>query len=275
MPNDLTLAIAIMTLLSAALAWLGFQIGRRISLRVSLLFCAGCVAVILTYGLYLNDSVFLARMLPVPDTIAWTNLQFPATCLLGGLAWHRLPGRRWQKVLLIGVLVGVGFWRLLGPYLGSKPALGPDRWMHDVCRKSTTSTCSAASAATLLRAVGIPATEKEMCDLCLTHTGGTTLLGLYRGLKLKTERTGWNVVVLRGHAADLRSGPLPAIITITDPGAATNWITIGNRHSVVLFGFTLDGRADIGDPFSGRQNWSDQELTKCFEGDAIGLTRGH
>ena len=50
--------------------------------------------------------------------------------------------------------------------------------------QSSPHTCSAASAATLLRFYGIRATEQEMAELCLTRSG-TTWLGLYHGLASK------------------------------------------------------------------------------------------
>jgi hypothetical protein len=113
-----------------------------------------------------------------------------------------------------------------------------------------------------------------MADLCLTRVDGTTMLGLYRGLKLKTAGSAWDVSILQGPANDLAHQQLPVVIPIGDPGAGgAGWLNIGNRHSVVLFGFTPDGKADIGDPFAGRQQWTQKELSRLYQGMGIGLVR--
>ena len=46
----------------------------------------------------------------------------------------------------------------------------------------------AAAAATILTALGLPATEAEMAQLCLTSEG-TTWLGLYHGLAIRLQGT--------------------------------------------------------------------------------------
>jgi hypothetical protein len=271
MPTDLLIANACILLLSTLFAWLGSS--KRISKKWSAGLAIAAVAVLLLYAVWLGDNLLLARILPVADCLAWMNLQTPAMALLAGLAWSHLTGPRWQRNLLVGILVVIGLWRMAAPYLGSKPIFGPDKWMQGVCRQSNTSTCSAASAATVLAAAGIPTTEREMADLCLTHVEGTTMLGLYRGLKLKTAGTAWDVKILNCRPEDLPHQSLPAVITISDPGANASWLSLGNRHSVVLLGFTSDGHADIGDPFAGRQQWTQKELNELYNGTGIAVAR--
>src|SRR5690606_12744726 len=104
--------------------------------------------------------------------------------------------------------------------------------------------CSPAAAATLLRHYDIPATETELVDLCLTRLEGTSLHGLYRGLKLKTAGTPWDVEAFNGNLEQLHeyveSGPVilnvrlpfemgPESIYVTQWG----WVP-GQGHTVVV-----------------------------------------
>ena len=63
--------------------------------------------------------------------------------------------------------------------------------------QSTAVSCGPCCAVRVLADYGIDATEEDMIDLCLTGRLGTPALGLYRGLKIKTEKTKWDVEILR------------------------------------------------------------------------------
>jgi hypothetical protein len=70
---------------------------------------------------------------------------------------------------------------------------------------------------------------------------------------------------------DLAHQPMPMVIGIGDPGASDGLLSVGGEHSIVLFGFTPDGRAEIGDPFSGRQTWTFKQLSQLYRGQGIAL----
>lgn len=81
---------------------------------------------------------------------------------------------RWLLVLpLLGVLA-----LAVIPYL--KPLFNPlntvssrERWKDDVCLQSTASTCGPASTATLLKRLGIAASEREIAKAAFTTGSGT------------------------------------------------------------------------------------------------------
>jgi hypothetical protein len=57
-----------------------------------------------------------------------------------------------------------------------------------------------------------------------------------------------------------------------DPRYAREWgWTPGLRHTVVLFGFTDDGRIEIGDPSVGREKWSVEALDVLWDGRGLRL----
>jgi hypothetical protein len=93
-------------------------------------------------------------------------------------------------------------------------------------------------------------------------------------LKLKTAGTNWNVTVFTGSAADLRHQPLPAIITVSDPGVPKGLRGIGNRHSMVVFSYSDDKHIILGDPFTGyRQRWTLKELDQAYQSGGMALVR--
>jgi hypothetical protein len=273
MPPDLILANAIILIGSAAIGGGAICSKGILSRWARLALAAFAAASLVVYSLWFEDNPLLARLLPVADTLAWTNIQLPAAALLAGIAWTELRGPRWQRIACCSIVIGLGFWRNFEPYLGTAPQLSAEHWIHGVCHQSTTSTCSPAAAATALAAVGINASEAEMVEICLTRDNGTLMLGLYRGLKLKTIGSKWNVVVFDGAADQLRRTPVPAVAIIHAGGITTGRLSIGDRHAVVIFGFNPDGTIDVGDPYAGRQRWKFNQFAAVYDGEAIALTQ--
>jgi hypothetical protein len=102
-----------------------------------------------------------------------------------------------------------------------------------------------------------------MAALCLTRTGhGTTPLGLYRGLALKSQSSGLHPVLVRaGSAAGLAALGSPGVVSIgLDANAPTAIATRleeygwqrGVRHAVVIMGADPQGAwIDVADPSYG------------------------
>jgi hypothetical protein len=269
--RDLTLCFAAIAIVSAALLWLGAWVGRTRSQRWSVAIALLPIAILMLYAFWLTDNPILTHWLPTADALLWGNMQLPAAALLAGIAFTSLRTPLWQRILLTVSLVGVGAWRECAPLLGQRPALGAQRWTNGVCRQTSKSSCSAAAAATLLACAGIQASEQEMVRLCLTHVEGTTNLGLYRGLKLKTDGTPWTVTAATPPATDIDHWPLPAVVTIRSTVGEGEWLGGNVGHSLVVLGRDADGDYLIADPFSGPQRWTRQELVDLYGGDLTAL----
>ena len=81
------------------------------------------------------------------------------------------------RILLVVPLFGL-LGTALAPYL--KPLLSPlkegliqERWAGQACVQSTGSTCGPASTCTVLRQIGIFATEPQLAQAAWSYTGGT------------------------------------------------------------------------------------------------------
>jgi len=157
-----------------------------------------------------------------------------------------------------------------------------DFWVDGVCIQSTPSSCSACAAATLLKSHGIETSEHEMSTLCLTRAWGTSMWGLYRGLKLKASGTGYRVEMRRQDIEDLGSkGDDPVLLIVgldkggaEDPRYEKDWgWTAGVRHAVVFLRFAEDDLVEMGDPSVGREYWTVQNIRDLWKGYAIRLIK--
>ena len=132
---------------------------------------------------------------------------------------------------------------VLIPFL--KPLLDPleldrlrDHCEGEVCMQSTFSTCGPSSAATLLKAFGLAASEKQLARECLTSRGGTEIWYIARAF----ERRGFRPQVLIQPAESLAL-PSPAIAGVVLPGGAGHFIAIMSETSEDV---------TIGDPMKGK-----------------------
>jgi hypothetical protein len=264
---------------------IGFAISVRFPLRSSkrqgLLFMVVVLLAMGLYAIFLRDSVFLAWCLPYSNLIVVGNWFPIGMAVLAGLAWRHSSGPRWRRAWPVAGLALAGLFAAVQPLLG-KPPECVEHWDDDgICRQTTSATCTAACAATVLASHGIPATEQEMAELCLTRRG-TTWQGLYRGLKLKTARTPFDVEVFSCSADQLRQLARGwKILTVGIPrGADVNPIyerqyswTPGTMHTVLLYDFASTDRVNMADPDVGREQWTTEDLRVLFRGQGMRLVR--
>jgi hypothetical protein len=233
------------------------------------------------FVVFLRDNVLLARCLPFSNLIVLGNWFPIAAAILAGLAWRHTPGGRLRRSWPVVGLALVGSYAGVQPLLGRTPVCGNQWDPQGICRQTTPHTCAAACAATVLQMHGIPATEQELSELCLTRTG-TTWQGLYRGLKRKTAGTPYDVEVFSCNADDLRDlTPDCMILTVglrrgaqVDPiyEQQYSW-TRGVLHAVLLFDFVGQDRVLMADPDVGKEQWTVGDLQVLFHRRGMRLVR--
>jgi hypothetical protein len=278
--TDLIVAAGLLAIVSFGIFVIVALIARRLPRRI----CDGLAAgVVILMGFYIRDvwdKMFVAEWLPFSSLIILGNWFPLGIAALAGLAWERVPPPVPRKFVAVLMLFASATYSVYYPFQGDVPEC-QDRWKDGVCLQTTQDTCSAACAATLLRRHDIPATEQEMAELCVTRHG-TTWWGLFRGLKLKTAGTGWDVKVVSDSASELRADGDQAtviFVRLTAKAAELNpslledgWI-VGTSHSVVLFGILEHGRCQIGDPSSGRETWPMRDLELLYQGRGMRLVK--
>ena len=281
--SDLVIGYAILALTAAGLFLATCQFARGWSSRACNWMAVGVVALLFVYIRTLWYDVRLADILPFPNLIVLGNWLPLFAAVMTGLVWRQTPGAPLRRSYTTLLLAGAGSLAAVFPLLGSSPQCG-DRWDKlGTCLQTTKFSCSPAAAATLLKRHGIAASEQEMAELCLTRHG-TSWQGLYRGLKLKTAGTGWDVEICRSSPADLaRNCNSPMILSVGLDGSAPadteftrefGWIP-GVNHSVVLEGFSSSGCAVIADPSQemSREHWDQGTLAALTRGNAFRLVR--
>jgi Peptidase C39 family len=280
MALDLVSGIALIAALAVALFLATATFSRRLSSSALSGLSVIVVGALLLYIRSLWYDVRLATWLPFSNLVVVGNWLPLLAAMLAGVAWEKTRNCSWRRFGSVGALGCTALYALVYPVLGTAPRCD-NRWdWMGNCLQTTDYTCSAASAATLLKAHGIQSSEQEMAELCLTRHG-TSWQGLYRGLKLKTAGTMWEVQIVSCSRQDLAQLDGPMIISVGLESSASydteftrefGWIP-GVNHSVILHGFTRFGCAIIADPTQAlsREQWDDDTLKVLWRGYAVRL----
>jgi hypothetical protein len=243
-----------MILPTAFLAGLAFWGGASVMKRAGgtrarlALIAAGVVlavpgVLLAIYYLHVLDrAAWFYRLRALPGS----ELAAPLAGLLAGTLWS-LPALRQKGPARLVTRCALPALLALGlalPY--AKPVLDPlkwpDRpriWRDGVCLQSTGATCGPSSAATLLRALGLPGGERELAGECYSSASGTECWYLARALRR------------RGLEVEFRVGP-PEPETLPCPAIAG--VCLGGPKGVGHFVAVLSGGPEgftIGDPAVG------------------------
>ena len=281
MPNDLLIAVAVMTTMSTMAGMFTGLIAYSTKGQRTMLGLALATLAMVYFLFYGSGQLFWAKYVTDSAAIVYTNFAAIFAAMASGWAW-RLPNTPTWRRCLLAMLLAMGsvvaiFWPLLSIAVRPPPT-GGDDWQIDVAMQTSWATCSPAAAATLLRTEGIEVSESEMIPLCLTDASGTPTLGLYRGIKIVADRNDRRVSVVDESLDELiAKDDWPVLLAVKlpfgteDPRYANQWGWIpGMGHSVVAFGTTDDGTGlFIGDPSVGLEAWTLTDMKVLWHGDGI------
>lgn len=279
--RDLEVGYFVIGTVSLAACTIGVVAVRTMGRFARTFLLAALVALILVFAIKFQGRLVVARWLPFSNAILVGNLTTVGSACLAGfvLGWPSLP--LWRKTLFSAGMWGVGLAALLHQMPRNPPPPG-NEWIDEVCMQSNHASCSACAAATLLVDHGIPANEAEMTRLCLTGAKGTPSLGLYRGLKIKTAGTPYDVEAFHTDIESLlESKDVPAVLLVklelgadVDPRYEQQWgWTPGLGHAVVYYGPAGTDRIMIGDPSVGREKWTIDDLRVLWQGEGVRLRK--
>jgi len=279
---DLYLSLGVMLSLCGLAAFAGASLqqraGRATVVSAEVLVCLATVA----YLNFLWDRPSLSRLLPFSGTIILGNwLPIVGSFFLGVcLKTERITSSR--RIVLAICMVAISGYSLAKPMLGEPPVCVPVKYDRTLDFQTTDQTCSAACAASLLRLHGVSANEKELANLCLTRHG-THWLGVYRGLKIKTAGTNWDVIVEEVSSQDLFSGALgPGILALSFHSAESGrkcdpeWgFESDVGHSVLILKSRYPAELAVFDPAPeyGFEVWDEDVLANMRKGILLRLVR--
>jgi hypothetical protein len=237
--------VVLLTALGAvALFYLGSVLGRKsgspprkaVVLIGSLVLAAPGLLFAFYYTHLFDNAAWFYRF----RILSFTEFSPSGIGLLAGVLYSWLePESLGEKSMVPGALAIL----VLIPFV--KPLLDPIELDHlrgtcegEVCMQSTFSTCGPSSAATILKAIGRPSSEKDLARECLTSRGGTEIWYVARAFQRRGFRT--SAII---ESPDKISPPSPAIAGVVLPGGAGHFIAILNQTPEAV---------TIGDPMKGK-----------------------
>lgn len=275
--SDLSIAILIV----GGLCFLTFRGGSRVSRyrssRVRGFIQLSVVVLLPLYFAFAWNRPILSQLIPWSGLIVLGNwLPLWASFFLGCyMATESVSLTR--RRLLCGFTFALIGYSLAAPRLGSAPQCEVQVDRQGLVYQTTPYTCSAACAASILRLHGIEASEGEMADLCLTREG-THWMGLFRGLKLKTQGTDWTVVAIEYSEDELNALTGPGILAVNvdtsrfeadvDHGFSSH-----TGHSVVFLGRSPGDGTVVFDPSPdfGMEDWFQPTRSSVRDGVILKL----
>lgn len=280
---DLSLGVLLVIVLSVGLAGCGWKLARIGSPKVCTVVSVVATVFMIWFGSRLHGDLWLASVLPVSNVIVLANLLPLGAGFLSGVLLAQGIVPFWRRTAMVVILIALGGYSVLCDLTLNTIPTSRSWFRGGVCLQTLPETCSPCSAATLLAWHGIAASEAEMSRLCLTRKQGTPILGLYRGLKLKTRGTRWDVEAFRGSVEELRSlSTHPVLLRLRSTSSSlldwpqhlpTGTESPAAEHSVVLLSFTPDGQVEVADPANNRSSstWPLEELTRRWSGEGMRL----
>ena len=211
---DLFLAFILITLTSMWAMIAGLRLGQLAPNKSRLIKQIVVVAASALYLSFIWNRPFVTYLLPHTALIVLANWLPVIASFFTGMYWSSREIDRTRRVTLGSTTLLLAGYSLVAPIIGRAPVCDPASPDSLLISQSTPHTCSPAVAASLLRLHGIATSESEMAHLCLTRHG-THWMGLYRGLKLMTQKTSWDVVA-RPYSCDavMNLNGSPALLSI-------------------------------------------------------------
>ena len=277
--GDIVAGMAILLSLSVVLFRWGATTARQRPAALSLGVASATVACILVFASTVHGTLRLAEILPLTNVILLGNWLPLGAMLLAGIVSGQQAVPRWRRAVFALILISLAWYTVLDDFL-PQPVPSRGRYENGICLQTSSASCSPCCAVTALERCDIEASEREMSRLCLTSRAGTSPLGLYRGLKLKTRDTARDVEIVRCSVEELcRADSYPVImnpriepetcIGRRDGAEPTRLPKV--KHTVVILGVSPCGRVLIGDPCCGYVEWSLDDLRRRWSGVGLRL----
>ena len=277
---DLVIASFVLAALSTAALWAGWRVARQWSWAGTLGLNAIVLTSLLVFVFRLHGTWHMARVVPFSGAVILANWIPIGGAYFAGVTLGQAKSPLWRRGSLAGLIGLLSVYSIVCCFQGKLPLEPPAGSRTIWSQQERRSSCGPCCAALLLRHHGIDATEKEMLRLCLTSHRGCPALGLYRGLKLKTAGTDWDVEVVSCTVEELMDmrGPLLLHIAIRPmmrmDSKSVRMERKTYQHAVLLMGVSDCGRAEIVDP-AVMKDWfcyrRADELREEWLGEALRL----
>jgi peptidase C39-like protein len=281
--DDLVLATAALIGLSLAAMLLGLHASRRWPERRTVALTVVALAALLLFVSRYHGTWQIARVLPFSGAIVLGNWIPLGGSLFAGITLGQKNSPQWRRCGLASLILIASGYSVVCCFQGRLPSSHRSARSTAFQQQSRRSSCGACCAAAMLQHHGIEASEEEMLSLCLTSYRGCPALGLYRGLKLKTAGTAWDVEVVTCTVDELAQTEGPLLLRVLLPAlrlieGKAQCRTSKRRfeHAVLLLGAEDANHLEVFDPAicdRCRVSWEIGHLRESWPGEALRLVR--
>jgi len=280
--EDLRFAVAGMAVLSSIALTVGLYVSARWPRNTVSACSFTAFAAVLLFVWRYHGTLQIARLLPHPSAIVLGNWIPLGAAFLAGIMLGQKEIPAWRRCSLASLILLASGYSVACCFMGLLPTNYPTMSQTPVRLQSRQSSCGACCAAMLLQHHGIEATEDELVQLCLTSYRGCPALGLYRGLKLKTAHTMWDVEVITCTADQLLQMSPPLLLRVelptcpfVDAGGHARRSWRRTEHAVLLRKIDDAQHIWIVDPAlaDAEISWDIHRLREQWLGEALRLTQ--
>lgn len=236
----------------------GVCVGRRKGRGVTIATVA-TLAVILIRVVFRFDPAIEFRLFGAGSYAAvrpWWGHVFAFFILGIGVRQMTVRWRRMVVEVFAGVLLVLVAQRLYADARFDPDVLSGRPGQNHVCMQTSTYSCGAAAASTMLAEFGVESTEGEMASLCNTSpVWGTDEFSVARGLDRKLGARRARIV--DADWQDLAALGRPALATMKLNVVVDPWVVVLHAH---------EGGVLVGDPIEGQVTLSKREFLARWRG---------
>jgi hypothetical protein len=187
----------------------------------------------------------------------------PSVTVLTALARRTNRRNRRGVLLFCGALTAFGFWQASALLADPAAQLSGGHWKGRCCIQSANWSCAPAASVSLLKTVGIEATEGEMARLMRSRTDyGTFILNIERGLERKLAPSRKDL------HAELRRLDYEELLATHASGIANMRLELLMDHAVAFVACDAAG-VTLLDPAAGERRLTRAEFQRQWRGYAV------
>ncbi len=269
---DKGLAIGIGAAYVAAFV-LGLSLGRTRPKWFYPIFCGAFALIVLRAFFWCFPRVEYLLSNVYAYTVIQTWWYMAAAFLFLGLATARLKPLPKQALVLVCALAlfAVGMQRIASRALFDAAQCLGKPGIDGICPQTTSFTCGAAAASTLLAHLAIESDEREMALLSWTNDwDGTDRFSLCKALHQKLRRTPYRPRLVVADWATLTQQEFPALVIITLRRFSA--LGLGLDHWVVVFDAD-ETEVRLADPIGGPRTMPKDQFLRTWQGFALVVER--
>jgi len=258
------MSFILIALLLPATAWCGTRVGRledrwRRSMIVAVVF-----GLLLLWAWLTRHPSVAVRVIPLGVLSRLEGIgAAPLFMFVIGVAWSMGELRRQRALVLLGGLIGMGYFVQGGLWMvQTTPTAAFAQPADSIAQlQSQDYSCVPAACSTTLRIYGIQTSESEMARLTETRPGqGATLIRAMNGLERRLGGSSIRPVMVEPTYDELRGVQPPFMVPLRYEARRLHMVTVLKvEHSRVV----------LADPASGVEAISRPEFERLFHGQAI------